>query len=555
MEIAKKTPKPPKEKVVKAKPDKEKKPKRELTQKSGQHRRSKRADAITILKLPEPRPFDIYKEGLSACEQEKLEAYFSELMLHITLSRAENQAMREDFENALMYYAAADVPLEEAMQRLSYQNLGGFYVRPPILWYDLDDAAKIYPLSMRQSQMAVFRLSAYLKEDVCPELLQIALTFTIKRFPCFATTVKKGFFWHYLDTSKRRYAIKPETEIPCRPLKISRSGSRSFRLLYYNNRISVEYFHILTDGTGGMIFLKTLIAEYLRLKGVTLSECEGILDINAIPRAEETANAFARLTAAEQEKNGDKSRIGSGLVDKPATQMSGRVSKTKPCRLVHFKMDADTLIAAAKARGVTVTAYMLACMFAANRYATDDPVGSINIQVPVNMRKFYPSETVRNFAMYCGIRLPIENITGVDDILDEISHQLVEKTSKETMSEMMDATKRLVDGIKYVPLFIKAPIAGIVYGFLGDKVFSNTLSNLGVVQMPPEMSEHIESMDFVLGTGITNRAGCAMVTVGNVATLAISKRTVDPSFEEKLYELLTLDGVTMRLEGSELYED
>ena len=87
-------------------------------------------------------------------------------------------------------------------------------------WFPLDSAAKIYPLSMTHGRMAVFRLSAYLKEEVIPELLQMALTFTIKRFPSFATTIKKGFFWHYLDTSKRRYSLEAETSVPCRPLKL-----------------------------------------------------------------------------------------------------------------------------------------------------------------------------------------------------------------------------------------------------------------------------------------------------------------------------------------------
>lgn len=85
------------------------------------------------------------------------------------------------------------------------------------------------------------------------ELLQIALHFTIQRFPGFATTVRKGFFWHYLDQTKRRYCIQPETDIPVRPLKIAASGSQSFRVLYYENRISVEFFHILTDATGACV--------------------------------------------------------------------------------------------------------------------------------------------------------------------------------------------------------------------------------------------------------------------------------------------------------------
>ena len=94
---------------------------------------------------------------------------------------------------------------------------------------------------MKHGQMSVFRLAAVLKEPVKPELLQIALHFTIQRFPGFATTVRKGFFWHYLDQTKRRYCIQPETDIPVRPLKIAASGSQSFRVLYYENRISAEF--------------------------------------------------------------------------------------------------------------------------------------------------------------------------------------------------------------------------------------------------------------------------------------------------------------------------
>ena len=39
-----------------------------------------------------------------------------------------------------------------------------------------------------------------------------------------------------------------------------------FRIRYYDKRIAIEYFHALTDGYGGMTFLLTLTAEYLRLK-------------------------------------------------------------------------------------------------------------------------------------------------------------------------------------------------------------------------------------------------------------------------------------------------
>jgi len=489
--------------------------------------------------------FEQYLETLSEADLTSIQTFFAGFDEHTSLDRSEKLKLCNDFQKALLYYNSAGIPRDEAFSRLRIDNLGGFYVRPPIQWYALDNAAKIYPISMKHGQMSVFRMSAYLKSAVVPELLQMALTFTIKRFPTFATTVKKGFFWHYLDTAKRRYSVKPESDIPCRPLKVSRSSSQSFRVLYYRNRISVEYFHILTDGAGGMVFLKTLTAEYLKLTGAKQEESdEGILDINEAPSRDEAANEFHRASTTEN---------ASGFINKPAVQMSGRISKVKPCRILHFKMNSDCLKKAAKNRNTTITAYTLAIMFLAGKHATDEFEGSANIQVPVNMRKYYKSNTLRNFSMYCGIRLPIAELTDIDLIIPQIALQLEQKASQQSMSEMINSTERMVSAMRYIPLFIKTPLARIVYGYLSDRIFSNTLSNIGVVTMPSGLREYVESMDFVLGSARTNRASCAMVSYGNTATLSISKFTADPSFEEKLYELLESDGISPIVEGSELY--
>ncbi|MDO4572094.1 MAG: hypothetical protein Q4C13_01905 [Clostridia bacterium] len=492
------------------------------------------------------RPFEQYRRSLGDADRALLDAFLAAADEHAALPRRDMAALRADFENALLFYAGTELPLAEALARLDVRHLGGFYLRPPVLWYPLDDAAKIYPLSMKHGRMSVFRLSVYLKEPVVPALLQMALNFTIKRFPSFATTVKKGFFWHYLDACKRRYEIEPEGGLPCQPLRVARSGSQSFRLLHHENRISVEYFHILTDGSGGTVFLKTLAAEYLRLLGHPIPGGEGVLSIDDAPAESETANEFSRA---------DRSRGAAGFLDKAALQLGGRPSRTRPCRVLHFKMDAERLLSAAKARETTITAYLLSRMFVACRCATDEPAGELSIQVPVNMRKFYPSDTLRNFALYCGVRLPIRALGDADGILGEISRQLAEKGSREAMSDMMCATERMVRALRYVPLFIKAPVARLVYGFLGEGVFSNTLSNLGRVAMPEAMAAHVESMDFVLGTAPGNRAGCALITLGSAATLSISKNTADPSFEEKLLELLEADGLDIRVEGSALYAD
>ncbi len=486
-----------------------------------------------------------FLEGLSDTDRSVLSEFFTDFDLNFATSKANKRAFRRDFEEAIIALCERGASVSEACERLSLSNLGGFYARPSVAWFPLDDAAKIYPICLEHGLQNNFRISVYFKEDVIPEIMQMALTFTIKRFPGFATSLKKGFFWHYLDAVKTRFPVEEEKNAPCQPIKVSMSGSSSFRIMYYRNRVSAEFFHILTDGTGGAEFVKALAAEYLRLLGVKCeSGKEGFIDVNETPIKEEFENAFTKA---------EKAASGSGFVDKASIQMTGKLSRARPCRVLHFKMNSEQLRAAAKKHGVTVTVYLLAKMFLATSAACDELSGDINIQLPVNMRKFYPSKTLRNFAMFTGIRIPIEKITESEQLFSEIARQIEEKASKEKMREMITAAVNIVSSIRYIPLVIKAPVAKFVYGFLGEKIYTTTLSNLGVVKLPSELSEHIDSMDFCLGAPVLNRLACAVVTFDKVTTFSITKMTPDPSFEEKMYKYLIDDGIELRVEGSEYY--
>lgn len=486
-------------------------------------------------------PFDVYLESLNDENLEQIIHFFSEVKSHLLVSNDIQNKIIEDFQNAVLYFSSIGLSIPESIKRLNAYKLGGFYTRPARLWYPLDNSAKIYPISMNHGQMAVFRLSAYLKDEVIPEILQMALTFTIKRFPSFATTVKKGFFWHYLDTTKIRFNIEKDNGLPCQPINIASNSSKTFRVLYYDKRISVEFFHILTDGTGGMVFLKTLLHTYLDLLGVKSKIDSSMFSINEVSTPENTSNAFLNVPNSEK---------SSGFMDSQALQMSGSISRHKPHQVLHFTLDASKLKSVAKSYDSTITTYLLSQMFLAMFYATDEETGEFSIQVPVNMRKFFPTSTVRNFAMYCGVRLPIRDVTTIEKMVPNITKQLADKANLESMREMMTSSAKMVKSLRFIPMFIKQPIARIVYGFLGDKIFSNTLSNLGVINMPESLLPHIEKFDFSLGPTITNRVACAAVTFNNKTVFSITKITNDPSFEERLLHNLKSDGLDVEVEGN-----
>ena len=90
--------------------------------------------------------FRIYAGTLNDRERDLLSRFFLRLDQHLTLPKSESMLMKEDFGRAILYYTENGVSLDEALERIDVANLGGYYARPAILWYPLDDAAKIYPL-------------------------------------------------------------------------------------------------------------------------------------------------------------------------------------------------------------------------------------------------------------------------------------------------------------------------------------------------------------------------------------------------------------------------
>lgn len=384
----------------------------------------------------------------------ELERLYFALAARIDLLRAQKRALISDFRRAAEVLVSRGLSPAEAAARLGHERLGDFYLSAPDYWYPLDDAAKIYPMSMTDGWMSVFRLSAYLDAPVEPSLLQLALDLTMPRFPFFATKIKRGVFWHYIDGVKRRFTVQPETELPCAPMNVAAGDSQSFRVLYYGRRVSVEFFHILTDGTGGLAFL---------------------------------------------------------------------------------------------------TALLLAFMTEAAHAASDESRGDISIQVPVNMRKFCPSKTLRNFSMYCSVRTPWAEAGEAERLLPDITRQLSERASETAMRGMLASTAEMVRLLGRVPLAVKRPAARIAYGFLGERAFTSTLSNLGAAKLPPEVEAHVEKLDFVLGTGERARAACAMVTLKGRALLSVTKLTDDKTFETRLLSLLEGAGVPVKLSGSMPY--
>ena len=133
-------------------------------------------------------------------------------------------------------------------------------------WSRLDNAAIIFPSNSGVKDSKVFRFFCELNEPVDQNILQDALDKTLPQFPLFRSVLRRGLFWYYLEDSELPAVVMPDAEPPCSLMYRTEHKSLLFRVSCHLCRINLEIYHALTDGTGAVQFLSTLVCNYLTKK-------------------------------------------------------------------------------------------------------------------------------------------------------------------------------------------------------------------------------------------------------------------------------------------------
>jgi hypothetical protein len=412
-------------------------------------------------------------------------------------------------------------------------------------WFPLDNAAMLFPSIESDKRTAVFRLAITLTDPIVPELLQAAVDRILPRFPSFRVKLLRGLFWNVLDTNVNRLIVQPDVRNPC--MRLDHRGTRGYllRIRYFRCRIAVEFFHALTDGTGGMSFLLTLTAEYLRLSGSSIPSGTSVLDPEESPHSEELEDSFIRYH-----------RPGSRRppAETPAYQV--RLTADDPGIIHHVQaqIPSKLLVERAREAGVTVTTYLASLYMLAlqkQRQADRKTGMPIRICIPVNLRAMFPSKTVRNFSHF--VKPVLHPDDGGDYHFDEIcrivSHQLsLAATDRVMLREFSPNVKAMTNRLlRIMPLFIKNLAIRIVSHAVGEKLFSGMLSNLGRIELPEAMEPLVESLDFQLGPNRKIGSSLSMLGYRDQLRLNFVRTTRDAPIEREFFRELVRRGIPVRV--------
>ncbi len=413
-------------------------------------------------------------------------------------------------------------------------------------WYTLDNAAKIYPAIRAVRWASVFRVAAVLKKDIDPQVLERALHKTLPRFPTFSVTIRRGFFWYYLEHLQQLPKVQPEPPFPCRAFSIDEGFL--FRVLYYKNRLSCEFFHSLTDGTGALIFMKTLTRCYLNLCGASIPTGEGALDTAEKPLAEEMEDAFVRYARPD----GKGSRREAS-----AFQLPGAREPAPILHVTHGVMDAGMMHAVAKRHGVSVTVFLTALLLEViaevQRSVEGVPLSPAKVSVPINLRKTFESRTMRNFSQYINCALPpAAEPLAFEEIVRLVQEALRKGSQREALLSAfsINVVAEKNRALRATPLFLKKPALRTAYRLYGERLFTTAFSNLGRITLPDGMQEHIERFDFTLNAGRLNRVNFGVITLGDRMSLTVTRSMMPSYFEKMLFRAIAAQGVPVHVESN-----
>lgn len=435
----------------------------------------------------------------------------------------------------------------EAIDRFLTKNLSP---ARSLRWMRLDNAAKIYPAAKRRNWNNFFRLSATLTEPVDTEVLRRALDVTVRRFPSIAVRLRRGAFWYYLEEIPKAPAIQAEKSCPLAHAPFYEVRQCAFRVLVYHERIAVEFFHALTDGTGALVFLKSLLAEYLSQKyGLVIPAEKGVLGRLEEPPAEEVEDSFARYA-------GD---VKLSRREATAYHLSGTPEPDGYKDIVTMMIPADKLRDCARGFGISVTELLCAAMMQAilDIQAKDVPRRAarkpVKVLLPVNLRTLFPSATLRNFASYITPEIdPRMGDCSFDELCQLVHHKMGMENNRRTMRAKFAANvaSERSPVLRVMPLFIKNIAMKAVFDTVGECKSCLCLSNLGRVELPEVMTPYVTRMDFIIGVQARAPHNCGVITWNGTAYINCIRNIREPALELAFYRVLHRLGLPVKVESN-----
>lgn len=414
-----------------------------------------------------------------------------------------------------------------------------------IRWDKLDNTAHLFPVIAGESMSNVYRISVTLTELVRPELLQQALDIVLPKFDGFNLRLRQGVFWYYFEENgKPAPKVREETTFPCRYIYPNRNNSYLFRVTYYRYRINLEVFHVLTDGMGGINFLKELTYQYLRLAHPELKGEKG--DLLASTTSLNREDSFLKNYRRSSEK---------GYQTRKAYLIKGERLSPGEFGMMHGYMQVPELKGVCRQYGVSINEYLVGvfvwsvyreCM---HGMPSDKPV---RVAVPVNLRPYFNSITTKNFfAMVSAEFHPVKEEYAFEEVLAIVKDSLRQQINKEHLEQLFsyNVSNEKVLVARAAPLLIKNIAMRVIYT---QSALANTttITNIGNITVDDVYRPYVEMFHSCLAMSKGQHIKGNIYSYGSTLVFSFSYDLADASVQRGFFRKIAEDGVSVEIESN-----
>lgn len=413
-------------------------------------------------------------------------------------------------------------------------------------WLKLDNAAKLYPAKVRADDTCVYRVYASLKEAVQPELLYRSVCDLKPRFPTFYVKLRNGFFWNHYEPNEQDLIVSRENGDICALMDGHGNHGYLFAVRYDQRRISLEAFHALGDGYAALQFLNALVYRYLTLAGHRIDPMNRVATVDQRPSAAEMEDSYTRYYTGAQKRAADACL---------AYQIRGTAFLSPAeCGVVHGRMETPRLLDAAHRYRTTITKYLTALLVQSIWLAgAENPEVRrlpICINVPVDMRKRLPSQTLRNFSLFFTARISVmDSLLPMPEIIACLDRKFETNADIEALRRLLNANVSVEKNplITWMPLAVKQIVIGAVAAAISNRHLTSSLSNLGELVLPDGMAPLIDHYGVIppLGTDIPVIA-TALSSCGQTE-ITFVRKIIETDVERFFFKGLVRDGVEVTL--------
>lgn len=414
-----------------------------------------------------------------------------------------------------------------------------------IRWDRLDNTAHLFPVIAGESMSNVYRISVTLTELVRPELLQLALDMVLPKFDGFNLRLRQGVFWYYFEENgKPAPRVREENAFPCRYIRQNQNHSYMFRVTYYKYRINLEVFHVLTDGMGGINFLKELTYQYLRLAHEELQEKLG-----------DTLSSDTSLNREDSFLKNYKKSSAKGYQTKKAYLIKGEKLPPGEFGVMHGYMQIPELKKVCHAYGASINEYLVSVYIwsvyteCLHGMPSQRP---IRVAVPVNLRPYFNSNTTKNFFVMVSAEFhPQKEVYTFEEVLHIVQESLRSQINREHLEKLFSynvSNEKLLIA-RAVPLFLKNIAMKYVYT---TSALANTatVTNIGNISVAEEYRPYVEMFHSFLAMSKGQHLKGTICSYGDTLVFSFSYDLVEPDVQRGFFRKIAADGIQVEIESN-----